>query len=405
MYNLDFIDTPTLKKTKESILINRQSEKKLGITVVEKGIILPFKSQDISNNQLRIYGGGVITQSFEHISVVDIGDEVYSYSKSDVKDEMVEVVYLGIFHPKWGHCITDNIKKIWYLFTTEFQILLASRNIEIVYTVFGDFKLEGSFKDLLTCLGVIPEKLKPVRDITRYQKVYIPDDSFIFENNERFYTKEFQEIICRIPTFNTSKIYDKVYFTRSKFDSNDFGEKEIENFFKKIGYKIIVPEILSFKEQVSILQNCHTFAATEGSISHNNIFCKDNSNSIIIRKSDSISNYQLSINQLKKINVTYIDTHLSLFNSVRQWEGPFFLYVNENLQRFANSKSFLNSFSISKFMKYVESSFQLGFYKKEELDVYYWDKLKFEFLNSKRHKYRKLANKLFPTIFPYKGGW
>lgn len=405
MYNLDFIDIPTLKKTKESILINRQSEKKLGFTVVEKGIILPFKSQEIYDNQLRIYGGGVITQSSEHISVIDIGDEVYSYSDSEVKEEKVEVVYLGIFHPKWGHCITDNIKKIWFLFTPEFKELVVSNSIEIVYTVFGDFKLEGSFKDLLTCLGVIPEKLKPVRDITRYQKVYIPDDSFIFENNERFYTKEFQDLIYRIPTFKASKIYDKVYFTRSRFDSNDFGEKDIEIFFKKIGYKIIVPELLSFEEQVSILQHCHTFAATEGSISHNNIFCKEKSNSIIIRKSDFISNYQLTINELKKINVTYIDAHLSLFNSVRGWEGPFFLYVNENLQRFANSKSFLNSFSITKFMKYVESSLQRKFYKKEELPSYYWDKLYFEFLNSKRHKYRKLTNKLFPSIFPYKGGW
>ena len=408
MYNLDYIDPPMLEKTVQASETQRLMVKTIGCMKIDNGIILPFRHLDnvITGNDI---GGGIISAVGKHISVLDIGEQEYPINEQEVIENSYDAIYLGLFHPKWGHCLTDNLKKIWFLFSSEYE-KIKHNDIKFIYTAFDGFQLNGNFLELLSLLGVEVEKLILVEKVSRYKKIYIPDDCFIFDNYKRFYTNEYCDLLNRIPVYQSNKIFTKIYFSRKSFDTVDFGEEDIEGFFSKNGFKVIYPEKLSLVEQLKLLQHCETFAATEGSISHNAIFCRENTNLVVIRKTDCVNEYQMCVNSLRNLNVTYIDAHLSVFNhmevySNEPWGGPFFMYVNENLQRYAKSKSYLNTFSLDKFFAYTKESLLMDMYEKRNIDVYYWKKLRTEILNVSRHKYRKFANKLFPNFFPYKGNW
>jgi len=397
MYNFEYIDFPLLHKTQQEASINHFSDEKLACQILDNATLLPFKYLDDN-----LIGGGVLTQTGEHFSVIDTGEERYDFSEKEVENKDVVAVYLGLFHPKWGHCITDNIKKLWFLFTPEYE-KLKSDNIQLVYTVFDGFQLNGNFLELLSLLGVDLKLLNPIEKATKFKKLYIPDDSFFQKGRHRYYTEEFKSLLNRIPKLDGISKYDKVYFTRTAFSGADYGEKDVEKFFKKLGYKIIAPEKLSFKEQLSVLSNCNTFASTEGSIAHNSLFLKENSTLIVIRKADYINSYQFPINELKNLKVTYIDAHLSIFNHQNQpWIGPFFMYVNDNMQRFSSSNSYLNSFKLKEFMVYTKEAFLLEMENRRNADMFYYNKLKQEILKLGRNKYKKLANKICPNLFPWK---
>ena len=154
------------------------------------------------------------------------------------------------------------------------------------------------------------------------------------------YTKEYVNLINKIKaraTFNMPR-YEKVYFSRTKIKdclNRDHGECAIERVFRKKGYKIIYPETISFKEQLSILSQCQFFAATEGSVSHNAIFCKPGTEVAIIRKCDLINQYQLIVNEVADLDVHYIDSHksINLLDDMK-YRGPFFLYLSDNLRKY-----------------------------------------------------------------------
>src|SRR5690554_4897518 len=115
MYNYNYIDAPMLEKTKKEASISHFSSTSLDCLVLEDAVVLPFKFLEEG-----VIGGGVVTNKKEHISIIDTGEKKYDYSE-EVKQKDIIAIHLGLFHPKWGHCITDNIKKMWFLFSSEYK--------------------------------------------------------------------------------------------------------------------------------------------------------------------------------------------------------------------------------------------------------------------------------------------
>ncbi len=153
------------------------------------------------------------------------------------------------------------------------------------------------------------------------------------------YTIEYLNLLNQLPQLPAPKNLniEKVYFSRVAFQlRKDCNEQDVENCFKKQGFTIIYPEKLDFLTALAILQNCKVFAATDGSIAHNLIFCKNKITAIICRKSRNFTGYQITINNLKEANVFYIDTAFSPFADWNKgWVGgPFFLYETKYLRRY-----------------------------------------------------------------------
>lgn len=121
----------------------------------------------------------------------------------------------------------------------------------------------------------------------------------------------------------------KFYFF---YGRNQFGEERIANYFHSKGYVIVRPEKLPIDIQLNIFANCEEIASMAGSVSHNVIFLKNNSNVLLIpRRSAFLNIYQTALNEVHNLNVSYIDSAISLFAPI--FRGPYCYILSENLRK------------------------------------------------------------------------
>ena len=253
-------------------------------------MILPQRYTDDNGKRIRNYYGvgGIadsqgkfVTSSF--ISNSSAGG-VYTPSSESIQHSSETVIYLTMFYPVWGHVITDNIRRLWFLnndvFRNEFK------NCPIVYIpwysgtrTFDDPKMFNA-RRLLEILGVDVDKVQPITQPTRFDKIILFDDAYVFNS---YFTNEYREMIDRVRSFalknrkptSSKKIY---YF----YGRNQIGEERLAEYFKSKGYEIISPEKLTLDEQLNCLINCESFASTAGSCAHNSVFLRDSTETIFI---------------------------------------------------------------------------------------------------------------------------
>ncbi|MBN1601404.1 MAG: glycosyltransferase family 61 protein [Chitinispirillaceae bacterium] len=312
---------------------NYYSDQKPQIHIVENAIVIPFKSKTENSHQ---GSGGVINSKEEYIISSQTPQEdlmlpanKYETSKLQHSDDN-EVIYLGYFIKQWGHFLVDFMTRLWWLVDNY-------KGQRIVYLVRNEKTLlDGNYTRMLELFGIPSEKLYPVIEPTSFKKIIIPEMAMVRPD---YYTDEYLKIFRKIiSNVACSKYpYDKVYFTRKKLlnaKNSEFGEREIENFFRKNGYKVLSPERCTVEKQIAIFHSCSTIVSLSGTIPHNIVFGNSKTNLIIINKVQRINTIQLILNQAVGCTTTYIDGFVALL-PVSPGNGPFWLQVNNNLSTFA----------------------------------------------------------------------
>jgi hypothetical protein len=225
---------------------------------------------------------------------------------------------------------------------------------KIVYIPFPDFEFGNNFKQLLDVLEIPYDAFIPIKEAERYKEVIIPDESFfVDESGERIYTKEYVNMIDCIRQYaveNCQPIgFNKAYFTYSRCSGfRQIGEWKLERFFQSLGYEIIAPETLSFKEQINVLINIDCFASTVGSCSHNVVFLKNDSKVVLIPRGNFISGYQITLDTIHPLMIDYIDSTISVYiDNICPWNGPFYYYLSSQLYDYFNvpNNAFADDFS------------------------------------------------------------
>ena len=314
----------------------------LGYESVENGVILPWK--ETGDN---LATGGVLQPDGQFV-IASANEDTHLYKGAETEECAVErnetVIYIGNMIPVWGHSITDNLKKIWFLKTGEGMSLLK-KGVRLVYIIQFGRKIPHYMKDLLAMADVPISLVEEINVPTRFKRIIIPDNAIAINDGLRYYHRAYMETIEMIvqkvdSKYSVKEGIGKIYFTRTKLTSNrDKGEVDLEHVFSELGYSIISPEQHDLVEQIGMLRNCEVFATIEGSISHSAIFCRPNTNVIILRKADWVNKYQIMINQAANLDVTYIDAHHSVRNNKSQpWAGPFYLCVTSYLEKFVGHK-------------------------------------------------------------------
>ena len=217
----------------------------------------------------------------------------------------------------WGHVITDDISRIWFLKSEYFN---EFKSCSLVYVPFEGM-LENdirNFKRLFEILGVDFTRIQAINQPIQFEKIILPDQSFYLNhvNSLRECTVEYKETIEQIRNFSlknrTPTSNSKIYYFHGR--KGQFGEERLAEYFQSKGYEIIRPELLTLDEQLNLLINCSSFAATLGSVSHNSIFLREGTEAIFIpRSSSSNSSYQNTLNQVHELDVKYIDSSLSIY--------------------------------------------------------------------------------------------
>ena len=357
-YNLDFVDSWVKDALHKQVFLKRQEDRLLQVNALNGATILPM------HFGLDSIKGGVVDATLHFIpnTGFHVGKEGEDlFSQQDVNN------------------------------------LLSKKNMDFIYLCDDGFKLSKSFMELLQLIGIDVNRMKPIYQLTQYETLYVADACFYTKGEEeRFYTKEYTKLIHSITDRITPIKEDKIYLTRTALKhGRDIGEKDIENVFKRLGYKIISPEKLSLYTQLAYIKGCKILATTEGSISHNAVFMSRGTNVVIIRKCSFVNEYQIALNEINDLNVTYIDAHLSVF--ARQdvlTAGPFFLYVNDNMIRFSAIEGLQNTFSLNRFRQYVNTCILLPHLEQRVIQpLFYYKKASIE-IERKKQEMRNFLNKV-----------
>lgn len=305
----------------------------MGIQAVNYGLVFPSRD---SNPGGVTDGDGV---TFIENTSLHIGKGgAYHYEESEVEIVDEEIVYLGMFYDCWGHCITDCLAHLW--FVNDAELLERYKNLKWIYIGFERLEnMNVNFRRCLEKLGIDESRLQYVSSVTKFRKIYIPDDCFTCDPKigDRFYTSEYKSLIDRISSGIAPSNHSKVYFTRTAFkNKKDFGEAAIEDAFRNKGFEIIRPEQLSLDEQIAVLKGCDEFATTEGSVSHNAVFLKEGTKCDIVRKSERRNEYQDTINQMLALKTSYFDSYCRgmEYDKERPWNGPFLLRIDKSLANY-----------------------------------------------------------------------
>ena len=310
----------------------------LHVTDIRHGLVLP-SIENWDHYQL----GGVLDQNLQFVpySGWQQGCEnTYPFDMNNVSEKDEEVVYLGTLNNCWGHALTDNFRHVWLWFSSRYKEQYLS-NRKVVYVTVNNKPLTKASKDLLRLAGVNVDELVHITQLTRFKSVAVPSDCVINVNYGFLWSDEYKNIIEaikeRVNKEFMGEVYEKIYFTRSLLPNStrDIGEHTIEKCFLKAGYKIIAPEKHSVIEQIYMVMHCSYFAATEGSVGHIAVFCEPNTEVTMLLKIPSFNPYQFMVNDLARVNVTYVDAQDSFrLPKMRQWEGPFYLCETEHLKHY-----------------------------------------------------------------------
>ena len=320
---------------------NYISNKKLGCRIISNGIVLPHKQQVPGHDMLG--GGGVVDNTGKYIEGTFLHDNPSrEYKPASIRYSNETVIYIGMFVAIWGHCLTDNIKRLWFLKSDIYKKYF--NGYKLIYIPMWNFDFETNaknFKRLLQIWNIDFDNFKSITEAIQYKNIIIPDVSFGGslgdENNvNAVFTNEYKETINYIRQFALQNYvpnmsFKKLYFMHGR---KQIGEELIAQYFNSKGYTLVFPERLTFEEQLNILVNCESFASTAGSCSHNMIFLRENTEVILIPRGAYLTGYQEILNQLFSLNITYIDSTLSLFVNNLAQDGPFFYFVSDKLKKY-----------------------------------------------------------------------
>lgn len=196
----------------------------------------------------------------------------------------------------------------------------------------GGGGLISNFVRILEMAGIDCGKWYFLNQPMKFCNVILPDESFCSETT--VYTKEYVDFVSKIKNYalkNFSSMPQKNFYFF--YGRGAFGEERIAKYFASKGYAIVQPERFSVDVQLNIFLNCENFAATLGTLTHNSMFLKDNSNVISIpRFPNYINHYQQALDTLHPLNHFYIDSSLSITTSNHL--GPFYFIVSEQLKEF-----------------------------------------------------------------------
>lgn len=339
MTNLDYLYNPNAAK--KFFDKNYFIDKPLSFSVIENGTILPHKSVIIPGK--KHFGlGGIVDGNGKYIKGSSLHYGVggaYTPPQESIQRKSETVIYLGMFYRIWGHDLTDNIRRVWFLQSETFKH--DFKDCPLVYIPYEDGRLtverQLNLKRLLEILGVDVDALQPITQPTRFDKIILPDGAFLSPHwSLKGFFAEYRETIDRVRDFalkhRVPTSAKKIYFFYGR--KNQMGEERLADYFKSKGYAIVRPELLTLDEQLNLLINCESLASTVGSCAHNSLFLRDGTETILIpRAANTFAYYQEIINQIHPLNVNYVDSSLSVLSRGTVY-GKFCFIISAQLKRF-----------------------------------------------------------------------
>lgn len=336
-YSYSFLQDPTIEAHKD----NYFKTGSLKINHYQNCYGLPYKA--LAKEDINYVGGGLKISDDLTIGTL------YDFKSDDYKKVDQDVIFIGhISSVCWGHTITDSIGRLWWIVT---ELKKNYNHLPIYY--FSETPLVGNYLEFIKLLGVPLNLFCHISKITHFRSVYVPDTCFDNHRVSLRYTKEYVSLIDHICRKGSKRSFPRKIFLMRENSSRQICCSGLSQIIIDLGYNLVYPEKLSVPDQVSLFQNAESIVSEESSLSHNFLFCKERTKVVILRKANTINVYQALINQLRHLDVVYIDCHLSVCINQRH-RGPFFLYANDNFCSYFNRVTL--AFPYDEFASYIEEA-------------------------------------------------
>ena len=316
--------------------------------VYENAVILPIKFREGSS----WFQGGVVDADGQYVEASSLPpDEVIfaDYQYDVVKNCDADVVYIGGFWRHWGHFIIELTSRLWYVLEHD-----KTHALKLAYTYIYNEPLPQFYLEIFHLLGIKDEQLMPVKEPTCFKSVVVPEISTV---QAGWYTQEFKNIYDKVMKSITPVYHDKIYFSRTRLKKaidSEFGEPLLEHIFAQNGYTIIYPETLPVSEQLALIKGCRHFAMVSGTLCHNMLFAQEGSEVIILEKTRLRNGGQRVVNQLKNLQIVYVDCYLDM-PYIALGCGPFLLVPNDNFVLFWQDRGFQVDYDEKQVRKDIES--------------------------------------------------
>lgn len=357
--NVDCVNLRGAQRIASAATTLRLVDQELSVRVLRNVVAVPI----VGYAGLYEKSGNAIASSY-YVRNVNLVTNFSVDGHEGVRTIEEPVFFLGKFNVCWGHCITDMLKFLWPFL--ELERYPALKQCRIVYTTLSRTdQLPENYLAMLSGLGIDANRLVRVDQATVLRTCYFADECFWAESgeeeNEHCYASEYGAIINAIckgcSSAAKSHAGRKIYLSRRSWNGwvkGEFGEQFIEDAFAAAGFDIVHPERLSFGEFVATMQNADEVASMECSTSHNALFMRPGAKLILLRKYNRVNLYQMTINQVKSLDVDYVDVYGTLnwafVNSNQRGEGPFFVYVTKMLANYLGCRP---HFPIGEFCRYL----------------------------------------------------
>ena len=294
-------------------LANRKflSERKLNVTEIDNGIILPAKFVGESVSK-----GGVFDSNMNFVAGffrnnppnAGMFGVCGAYEVDKIVKSNNEVIFGGLLMGLFGHFILECLGRMWYILNNR------EDKRKIVFLITAGEK--EWFKPFFELLDIDWNRIEILKKPKQYKKIIIPDESV---HSWFDYTKEYLMPYDYIKSKVKEGSIKKLYLTRSKIKITErnqgmylCNEEYFEQFYKNKGFTIISPEEFSIKEQISMLSGADEIVSTLGSLSHFAIFCKPGTKFTMLTRVDNNTLCpQCLINEARNIDWYIVDASLN----------------------------------------------------------------------------------------------
>lgn len=299
------------------------------------GGLLDKKNEYIPSSAIHALLGGVFNSGYLSSGYRMYG--TYEFEECDYLDDTV--FYGGWCTRQWGHFLLECICRLYPIAKNPEEY----KDIKVVFLQpVDDYEIDGSYLEILELIGLKREQVVFLRKPTKFKLVIVADTC---SEAGIFYTQEYKFLINHIISKameKTVKIktHKKIYLSRKNwvFTDRDIGEDKIESFFNKNGFVSISPEKYTAVEQIHLMQNAEHVVCAVSTLPHNLLFAKDGIKATFINKICLPNLLQFLVDDVKNLDVTYIDAYRTLY-PVHIGKGPFLFCVNKNLINYAKDNN------------------------------------------------------------------
>lgn len=258
-------------------------------------------------------------------------------AKQKINYEDIDVIYLGNLYDHFGHFMLEHLTRTYVLGDPKYQ------SMKCVFVNNRKFKeIDNYIFQFMDLLGVKRDDLIILDDSRQFKSVTIPQQSFNLPVCiSREYGQIFQNMAANVPSGHGA---EKIYLSRTALrERRTFNEEQIENIFRKNGYKVVHPETLSLDQQVAAVKNCKSLAGLAGSALHHSLFMPQGGEVIQIKRNKIARDncgVQYLLNQANNLDFTYIAGSIEQFESEHFTDTPQIVGITPELKQFFDDRGF-----------------------------------------------------------------